>query len=286
MSDPAFDYELYESYFAYRQITPNTWCFNTNFQSTPVSSDAYLLIGDKNAIMIDCGMSKMNLKAYIDQLELTDKPILGVIDTHSHFDHTASNGYFGHAFMHPNSEFGAKNAAPETLKDYPMDYGITFVREGDTIDLGGRVLEILEIPAHDPGSIAILDRQQRLLFTGDECESSWMRLNLQCKDTYPGQSIEKHIANMRRLKDLSGAFDRVCPSHHGNPVDKQILDQFITCGTMLLEKIRKEYGEIREEYYKTYDLPLKQRPQILCRYRSAHMGYFLGYTADGKQDNI
>lgn len=278
MADSSFDYPLYESYFAYREIAPGTWCFNTNFQSTPASSDAFLLIGEEKAIMIDCGMSKLNLKTYIDQLRLTDKPILGVIDTHSHFDHTASNGYFGHAFMHPNAEEGARQASPETLNDYPMDYGITYVHEGDIIDLGDRPLEIYEIPAHDAGSIAILDPRERLLFTGDECESGWMKLNLRCRDTYPGQSIEAHLANMRRLRDMSDRFDRICPSHHGNPVHKSILDHFITCGQMLLENVRTEHSQIQEEQYNTVDIPLRQRPQVFSRCRSAHMGYFLGYT--------
>lgn len=277
MTDKNFDYSLYESYFSYRQIAHNTWCFNTVHPSTPASSDAYLVIGDEKAVMIDCGMSRQNLKCYIDQLALTDRPIVGVINTHSHFDHTASNGYFGHAFMHPASEAGAKSASEETLALYPMDYSISYLREGDTIDLGGRVLEIFEIPAHDAGSIVILDETERLLFTGDEIESGWVKLNLRGKDAEPGQSIRAHIANMERLKSLSDRYDFLCPAHHGNPISKETVDQFIVCGNMLLDVVTSEHGEKLEEHYAAMELPIRERPQVLCRYQSAHMGYFLTY---------
>lgn len=278
MSTKSFDYPLYESHFSYRQIAPNTWCFNTCHPSTPASSDAYLVIGDDRAIMIDCGMSRLNLKTYIDQLELTTRPIIGVIDTHSHFDHTACNGYFGHAFMHPNAEAGAKSASPETLALYPMDYTISYLHEGDTIDLGGRVLEIFEIPAHDAGSIAILDQKERLLFTGDEIESGWVKCNLRGTDRVPGDSLKAHITNMERLKAMWDKYDFLCPAHHGNPISKETIDQFLVCGKLLLDKITCEYSEVREEHYEAMHLPIKQRPQVLCRFKSAHMGYFLTYV--------
>lgn len=275
-----FPYELFESYFSYRQIARGTWCFNTCYHTTPVSSDAYLLIGNQRAIMIDCGMSKLNLKTYIDQLDICPVPIIGVIDTHSHFDHTACNGLFGHAFLHPAAVSGIRSGCQKDPEHYPPEYNITYVQEGDTIDLGGRILRFFEIPAHDSGSIAILDERERLLFTGDEVESGWMKLNLRCTDTYPGQTVEKHIANMRRLKSMASSFDALCPSHHGNLICVETLDDFITCGGMLLEYINKSYPQILPEHYDLSAIPVKERPQILMRHRSAHMGYFLGFSKE------
>lgn len=273
-----FPYVQYESFFAYRPIAPNTWCFNTCFQTTPVSSDAFLLWGNSKAVMIDCGMSKLNLKTYIDQLSLTDKPIIGVIDTHSHFDHTACNGLFGRAFMHPKAEAGATSGTGSEF--YPAGYPITYLHEGDVIDLGNRVLEIFEIPAHDPGSIAILDRTNRILFTGDELESGWVKLNLNCSDTKPGQTIRKHIENMKRLKAMSDRFDMICPSHHGNPISKEIIDHFIVCGAMLLADVETNHAQIDPASYDLSAIPIRERPQVYARYKSAHLGYFLGYAKE------
>ena len=50
---------------------------------------------------------------------------------------------------------------------------------GSTIDLGGRTLEIFHIPGHTPGSIAVYDDKDDLLFTGDAIGSGcgvWMQL--------------------------------------------------------------------------------------------------------------
>jgi glyoxylase-like metal-dependent hydrolase (beta-lactamase superfamily II) len=39
--------------------------------------------------------------------------------------------------------------------------------EGDIIDLGVRKFEVILIPGHTAGSIALLDRENRLIITGD-----------------------------------------------------------------------------------------------------------------------
>ena len=38
---------------------------------------------------------------------------------------------------------------------------------GEVLDLGGRKLEILLVPGHTPDAVALLDSENRLLFTGD-----------------------------------------------------------------------------------------------------------------------
>ena len=39
--------------------------------------------------------------------------------------------------------------------------------EGDIIDLGERKLEVIHVPGHTPGSITLLDREERCLIGGD-----------------------------------------------------------------------------------------------------------------------
>ena len=57
-----------------------------------VGCDSYLLLGEREAIMIDAGMSRRDIRAYVSTL--TDLPVTKVINTHSHFDHTGGNGFF------------------------------------------------------------------------------------------------------------------------------------------------------------------------------------------------
>ena len=65
--------------FTGRKVTDNTYVI------TGSGCDSYLLMGDECAIMIDSGMSKLNLKEFCQ--EFTDLPIIGVINTHGHLDH-------------------------------------------------------------------------------------------------------------------------------------------------------------------------------------------------------
>src|SRR6516164_11683291 len=44
---------------------------------------------------------------------------------------------------------------------------MAFMHDGDKFDLGGRTLEVLATPGHTPDSIALIDRANGLLFTGD-----------------------------------------------------------------------------------------------------------------------
>ena len=39
--------------------------------------------------------------------------------------------------------------------------------EGDQIDLGDVVLDVIETPGHSPDSLTFIDRQRRWMFTGD-----------------------------------------------------------------------------------------------------------------------
>ena len=49
---------------------------------------------------------------------------------------------------------------------------------GDTIDLGGRTLEVYGLPGHTPGGILLLLKEDRILFTGDSINHHlWMQLD-------------------------------------------------------------------------------------------------------------
>ena len=60
-----------------------------------------------------------------------------------------------------NYALGSQQTVPE------VESRIIPVKEGDIIDLGARPLEIIDNPGHTPGSIAILDINNRVLIGGD-----------------------------------------------------------------------------------------------------------------------
>ena len=266
---------VFEDNFDIRKISPNTWVIGTKYPATPWGCDCYLLEGDDACVLIDSGMSKLNIHDYIRCTSVTEKPIIAVINTHSHFDHTGGNGYFPKVYMHPRAEKGAKTPlgiTPEQKAEaascYPLDYEITPVVEGDIIPLKGRPLEIFEIPAHDLGSIAILDRNNRMLFTGDELETGWCNINTMGKDS-PMQTVENHYKNMQKLYAMYDAYDWICPGHHGMPVDKSTLLEIMHCDELILAGVPGD-----EEWpNKNGGSKRKMEGARVMRYKSAHIGY-------------
>lgn len=267
----AFEYEFYEDAYSFRLIAPKTWLIETKSPDTPWGCDCYLLEGEEYAILIDSGMSRRNLKVYLDELKLVHHPILGVINTHSHFDHTGGNAYFGHAYMHQLAVENARKSPfkGENTMGYELDYKITCVGEGDLLELGNRSLKILEIGAHDPSSIAILDTGARMLFSGDELETGWINVGSMNPVYHAAETIESHYENMLKLKKYRKEYDMICPGHHGSPVAGETLEHFLICDRMILEGVP---GSTQN--------PKKNgdggsfAPQLrVMRYQTAHMCY-------------
>lgn len=139
-------------------------------------------------LLIDTGMGLRPLKKEI--ATLSENPIK-VISTHCHFDHIGGAHEFdcrlGHqseASIHAKPD---KHSAgdwdafirAETFIRLPNDsfvvedYAVTpaaltgYLDEGDVLDLGDRVFQIYHLPGHSPGSIALYDLKNRVLFSGD-----------------------------------------------------------------------------------------------------------------------
>lgn len=148
-------------YYETTKIGENTWMILSS------GDYHYLLAGEGEGIAIDTGYGAGNLRAYLEGL--CGAPVRRVVNTHSHFDHCANNGYFDLAYM-------GKEALPLAGEPYPSFKGVVFPRDyekkavgdGDILPLAGRDLEIIRIGDHTQDGIAILDRRERRLFTGDE----------------------------------------------------------------------------------------------------------------------
>ena len=87
--------------------------------------------------------------------------------------------------------------------------------EGDEIDLGDRILRVLHLPGHSPGSIGLWDQDAGALFTGDVIYDSGALL-----DGLEGSCIPDYTASMERLLRLP--VDWVY-SGHGRPFGRALL---------------------------------------------------------------
>lgn len=192
-----------ETIFQSKYLCKDTWLIQGD------GCTSYLVVGDHFGLMIDSGYALENIREYAQTL--TDKPVRWAANTHGHFDHTGGNGWFERAFMSAKAlDIAIKPYPSKAALSYPLDYMMTVVGDGDTIELGNRKLEVFEIPAHAPSSLAFLDRKERLLFSGDEAAPNVMLYWMQEE---PQPTIEKHAQNMKKLLEQRHAFDFICSGH-------------------------------------------------------------------------
>ena len=98
--------------------------------------------------MIDAGSYDENIREFAQTL--TEKPVNKVINTHSHFDHTGGNGYFQQIL--PPKEFpeAPKITWGECRDLSLLDYGFTYVTDGEILPIEGRPLEIIVFKLPQP----------------------------------------------------------------------------------------------------------------------------------------
>ena len=132
-------------------------------------SDIYLLVGEKEALVIDLSNSinwadnaAESLRSLIAE-RAGDRPVT-VTFTHSHGDHTgmlpAMLEVPGVRFALPRDDFGRfADRIPEERRE--------FFDEGKVFDLGGMTVETIAVPGHTVGSMVFYLDGRNLLFSGD-----------------------------------------------------------------------------------------------------------------------
>ena len=179
----------------------------------------FLFAGERKALLVDSGFGTGDLKAVVQSL--TALPIM-VVNTHADMDHTGCNAQFGTVYMHP-AEYDRYQG-----KNRKMPTAALPLWEGDVIDLGNRRLEVILIPGHTPGSIALLDEQNRFLIGGDSVQAGNIFM------FGPGRNLPAYLAGMEKLQGMRARFDTVYPSHGDFPVGADILDGLIAGGNKVL----------------------------------------------------
>ena len=199
---------------------------------------SYLIIGRDRALLFDTGLGLVPIRPVVERL--TDLPV-EVLNSHTHYDHVGGNAEFDrvlamdtpytranqHGFPHPEL---AGEVAPESFcGGAPVDADTAGfhtppwsaarrVADGDTIDLGGRVLEILHVPGHTPDALALLDRRRGLLWTGDSYYDATIWLYV------PETDLDAYEQSIARLAELAPSLSRLLPAHNTVSADPRGLD--------------------------------------------------------------
>ncbi|WP_033293025.1 MBL fold metallo-hydrolase [Amycolatopsis jejuensis] len=202
-----------------------------------LQANIWHLRGQERDVLIDSGLGVAPLAPVVRQLSAREPT---VVLTHAHLDHMGGAHEFTERWAHPLEPVGSplpgsleSAVLAETLglsaiplppllisatpsPDYdPHAYQLHpapathHLHDGDVLDLGGRTLEVLHLPGHTPGSIALYDPKSKSLFSGDVIYD--LDEDDQLLDDIHGADIPEYCHTMRRLADLP--VEVVYPGH-------------------------------------------------------------------------
>ena len=199
--------------FTIQKIAENIWAIEQK------GVRAFLLVGQNKAILVDtcfggdiCSVCQ----------SITNNPIT-LITTHSDGDHIGCDQQFPVQYLH-SAEFeryerrgkGAPHAIP--------------MQEGDVFEVGEYQLEVILIPGHTPGSIALLERKHRFLISGDTVQSHCIFMHGDGRDL---ALFRSSIAKLEQMR-LEGLFETVFPSHGEAVVTADILGDHLALADEVL----------------------------------------------------
>ena len=167
----------------------------------------FLIIGGERALLVDSGVSGDG--ALDVARSLTSLPV-GLVNTHADRDHIAGNTAFGHFMMHP----------AEAANYYNVNGGkgdFTPLEDGQVLELGGRRIEVVLIPGHTPGSIALIDRERGMLFPGDSVQDGNIFMFGAMRD------MHAYILSLKKLETIEDCIDAIYPSHGSIPLSSSFI---------------------------------------------------------------
>jgi glyoxylase-like metal-dependent hydrolase (beta-lactamase superfamily II) len=200
-------------------------------------SNVWHVRGAARDLVVDTGNGIGDLGAELSPF-VGDRPVVAVA-THDHFDHVGGLHAFEERWCHAADADGIREPdelallredfAPgleEEIRWYgyePPEVVITalpresfdvagrrtpateptrLLGEGDVVDLGDRVFEVLHVPGHTAGSIALWDANRGVLFTGDTAALD---------DPLHAEDEGAFVSSLQRLRALP--VEIVCAGH-------------------------------------------------------------------------
>ncbi len=215
------------------KVTDNLWYLGRE------ETGVYYLEGRDGALMINAGMSYVlpDVLAQMKEFGLDPGKLTKLLLLHSHFDHVGIVPYLKRTypgieviasapawevFAKPKAieiinNFGQLSAkevnATEALKPYDLEWrnDITgsAVSDGDEIDLGGLMLQIIATPGHSNCSICAYEPNMKVLFASDA-------VGVPFKDAlFPSMNtnVHQYLESLLKLRPLPVSY--LCLDHYG-----------------------------------------------------------------------
>jgi hydroxyacylglutathione hydrolase len=202
-------------YFRVYPLDPQTYVISEpKYWQENVS---YLLLGTRQALLFDTGPGIYSIRAVVQSI--TSLPVL-VIPTHLHFDHVGDLQEFEDVRLLDTPALRAQvqdgyfvePPAQYLLRATKRFHVSGWIADGQSIDLGGRRVQLISTPGHTPDSVSLIDASHTRLFTGDIVN----RIVTLCD--VPGSDVHSMAASLRRLLQLAPAGSLAYEAHSELPL--------------------------------------------------------------------
>lgn len=180
----------------------------------------YLVVGTERALLIDAGLGRGNLRAFVESM-IGTKP-LDVFITHGHPDHVAAMGQFEDAcdvYM-SHHDLAMARSFKESM-GFALDLSALIdVHEGMRFDLGGWIFDVYAVPGHSVGSMVLFDESRGLLIAGDAFGSNRPTISDSLWMQFPGMlPIDIYLRSLLQVRaKLAGRIKIIYGGHNDVPM--------------------------------------------------------------------
>jgi glyoxylase-like metal-dependent hydrolase (beta-lactamase superfamily II) len=266
-----------DAWFEVYNVAPGVFAIYEPHQAE--ETIAYLILGEKQAVLFDTGMGISDIRRVTEQLSTL--PIV-VLNSHTHNDHVGGNWQFETVygmdtdFTRVNARGSRADAQAEIgpgMTCGPLPKGFDgknyqtrpwkisrFLHGGEMIELGGRRVEVIATPGHTPDAISLLDRANGLLFTGDTYYPAPIWLYR------PETDLDRYVASVKRLAALAPQLKLVLGAHNVPVARPSILLKLVRAIEAVREgRIAPELQDGGKALYHTGEITFLMRVQPSAR---------------------
>lgn len=184
---------------------------------------SYLIVGSQRALLFDSGPGLRDIRPVVHSL--TQLPVLA-LPSHLHFDHVGDLSLFPAVALPDLPALRRQVRAAGFVLGFYQYLGFVegfrrpgftvtqWIRPDAAIDVGGRELQLLNLPGHTPESVVLLDRAAQRVFAGDFIYPSSIYAFT------PGASLANYALSARRLSGLLGEHSLLYGAHGCDPLPR------------------------------------------------------------------
>lgn len=142
--------------------------------------NTYVVVDEatKKCAVVDPGMIEPEEEnALVNYIERHGLTVTHVINTHLHVDHAVGDKFVADKFKVPVLGHKSDETLGTRMQQQAMMFGMqekldavsltSYLEDGDKVKVGDGELDVLHVPGHSPGSIALYDPEGKYVIVGD-----------------------------------------------------------------------------------------------------------------------